>query len=105
MGLREYLKNGPLGFGAAPLGNMFRNIPDDEAAATVREKGDLFKAAALHFSLAHPASAAVILGASKSGRISEDRPAMNTVVPEEFWKELRKQKLVSPLAPLPIDRK
>jgi D-threo-aldose 1-dehydrogenase len=35
MGIREYLKNGPLGFGAAPLGNMFRNIPDAEAAATV----------------------------------------------------------------------
>lgn len=24
-----------MGFGAAPLGNMFRNIPDQEAAATV----------------------------------------------------------------------
>ena len=36
MGIREYLKSGPLGFGAAPLGNMFRNIPDAEAAATVR---------------------------------------------------------------------
>jgi D-threo-aldose 1-dehydrogenase len=28
MGVREHLLNGPLGFGAAPLGNMFRNIPD-----------------------------------------------------------------------------
>jgi D-threo-aldose 1-dehydrogenase len=36
MGIREYLKSGPLGFGAAPLGNMFRNISDVEAAATVR---------------------------------------------------------------------
>src|SRR5215831_1017278 len=35
MSVREYLLNGPLGFGAAPLGNMFRNIPDAEAAATV----------------------------------------------------------------------
>jgi len=35
MGIREYLKNGPLGFGAAPLDNMFRDIPDAEAAATV----------------------------------------------------------------------
>ena len=26
---------GPLGFGAALLGNMFRNIPDAEASATV----------------------------------------------------------------------
>src|SRR5262249_16923927 len=35
MSLKAYLLNGPLGFGAAPLGNMFRNIPDDKAEATV----------------------------------------------------------------------
>jgi D-threo-aldose 1-dehydrogenase len=63
------------------------------------------KAAALHFSLAHPASAAVIPGASKPERIAEDHAAMNTLVADEFWKELRKQQLVSPLAPLPIDHK
>src|SRR6516162_7382965 len=35
MRVRETLLKGPLGFGAAPLGNMFRNIPDAEASATV----------------------------------------------------------------------
>ena len=35
MQIRNALLNGPLGFGAAPLGNMFRNISDEEAAATV----------------------------------------------------------------------
>jgi D-threo-aldose 1-dehydrogenase len=35
MRIRDQLLSGPMGFGAAPLGNMFRNIPDDEAAATV----------------------------------------------------------------------
>src|SRR5215468_9029884 len=35
MSVRENLLSGPLGFGAAPLGNMFRNIPDAEAEATV----------------------------------------------------------------------
>src|SRR5262249_46121430 len=35
MRVRDSLPNGPLGFGAAPLGNMFRKIPDEEAAATV----------------------------------------------------------------------
>ena len=34
MALRDILK-GKLGFGAAPLGNMFRAIPEDEARATV----------------------------------------------------------------------
>jgi hypothetical protein len=33
--IRDALLNGPLGFGAAPLGNMFRNISDEEATATV----------------------------------------------------------------------
>ncbi|HYR16202.1 MAG TPA: aldo/keto reductase, partial [Mycobacterium sp.] len=35
MSIRDFLVNGPLGFGTAPLGNMFRDIPDDEAEATV----------------------------------------------------------------------
>lgn len=35
MGLRGKFLNGPLGFGTAPLGNMFRSIPDAEAAATI----------------------------------------------------------------------
>src|SRR5262245_9335571 len=35
MSIREKLLSGPLGFGAAPLGNMFRNIPEEEATATV----------------------------------------------------------------------
>ncbi|MFZ8477664.1 aldo/keto reductase, partial [Staphylococcus aureus] len=35
MKIKDALLSGPLGFGAAPLGNMFRNIPDSEAAATV----------------------------------------------------------------------
>lgn len=33
--MRDHLKSGPLGFGSAPLGNMFRDIPDEEASATV----------------------------------------------------------------------
>ncbi|NGZ87055.1 aldo/keto reductase [Duganella aceris] len=35
MSLRDKLPAVPLGFGTAPLGNMFRNIPEEEAAATV----------------------------------------------------------------------
>jgi len=62
------------------------------------------KAAALHFSLAHPASAAVIPGASKPERIAEDIAALKTEVPSAFWRDLRKDGLVAPNAPLPIDR-
>src|SRR6516162_8920422 len=35
VGIRDRLRAGPLCFGVAPLGNMFRNIPEEEAAATV----------------------------------------------------------------------
>ena len=62
------------------------------------------KAAALQFSLAHPAVAAVIPGASRPERIAEDHAALKAPIPEDFWYELRKQGLVSPTAPLPIDR-
>jgi len=61
------------------------------------------KAAALQFSLANPASAAVIPGASRPERIAEDHAALRAVIPAEFWRGLRKQGLVAPNAPLPID--
>ena len=35
MTIKDTLRHGPLGFGTAPLGNMFRDIPEDEAIATV----------------------------------------------------------------------
>ena len=63
------------------------------------------KAAALQFSLAHPASAAVIPGASKPERINEDHAAIKAKIPDDFWRDLRSQRLVSPEAPLPIDKK
>ncbi|MEU1530052.1 aldo/keto reductase [Streptomyces fagopyri] len=59
------------------------------------------KAAALQFSLAHPASAAVIPGATKPSRITEDLAALRERVPVDFWRELREADLVSPKAPLP----
>src|SRR6266404_5795103 len=49
------------------------------------------KAAALQFSLAHPATAAVIPGASKPERIAEDYAALNTKIPDDFWHEMRDQ--------------
>jgi D-threo-aldose 1-dehydrogenase len=62
------------------------------------------KAAALQFSLAHPAVAAVIPGASRPERIAEDHAALKASIPDDFWHELRKQSLVAPTAPLPTDK-
>ena len=65
--------------------------------------GVSLKAAALQFSLAHPAVAAVIPGASRPDRIAEDHAALAQAIPGDFWEELRHDELVDPLAPLPID--
>ena len=62
------------------------------------------KAAALQFSMAHPATAAVIPGASRPERIAEDQAALNVVIPADFWRDMREQGLVATNAPLPIDR-
>lgn len=59
------------------------------------------KAAALQFSLAHPAAAAVIPGATKPSRIAEDVAALSEKVPAAFWTALRDEKLISPSAPVP----
>jgi len=62
------------------------------------------KAAALQFSLANPAVAAVIPGSSRPGRIVEDLAALKAVIPADFWAELRHQKLIADNAPLPVLR-
>lgn len=64
--------------------------------------GVSMKAAGLQFALANPAVAAVIPGASRPGRIAEDRAALEETVPADFWRALRGAGLVNPAAPLPV---
>lgn len=64
--------------------------------------GVSMKAAGIHFSLANPAVAAVIPGASRPERIAEDSAAFAEVVPAAFWQELSAAGLVDPAAPLPL---
>lgn len=59
------------------------------------------KSAALQFSTAHPAVAAVIPGSTRPERIKEDLEAMKADIPEAFWQELVEKELISPAAPLP----
>lgn len=63
--------------------------------------GVSMKAAGIHFSLANPAVAAVIPGASRPGRIAEDSAAYNETVPAAFWEDMRGAGLVDAAAPLP----
>ncbi|MGW4405197.1 aldo/keto reductase [Nonomuraea sp. NPDC004702] len=69
--------------------------------ALAERYGVSIKAAALQFSLAHPAAVAAIPGATRPSRIAEDVAALNEDVPAAFWQELRALGLVSPDAPLP----
>ncbi|MFB1100083.1 aldo/keto reductase [Terribacillus sp. JSM ZJ617] len=83
-----------------------------EASAEIKERVKQFeeiaqrhdvslKAAALQFSTAHPAVAAVIPGSTRPERIKEDLAAMKADIPEAFWQELLDKELISPDAPLP----
>jgi len=101
---------GPYSSGALVGGPNFEYAPATPAilAKVARIKaiadrhGVSMKAAGLQFSLANPAVAAVIPGASRPSRIAEDRAALQEVVPADFWRELREAGLVSAAAPLPI---
>jgi D-threo-aldose 1-dehydrogenase len=59
------------------------------------------KAAALQFSLAHPAVAAVIPGATRPQHADPDLAALKAVIPAAFWAELQALGLIAQHAPLP----
>ncbi|MNV82068.1 Pyridoxal 4-dehydrogenase [compost metagenome] len=100
---------GPYSSGALVGGPNFEYAPATPAIldrvqaikAIADRHGVTMKAAGLQFSLAHPAVAAVIPGASRPERIAEDRAALAAQVPADFWRELRQAGLVHPDAPLP----
>jgi D-threo-aldose 1-dehydrogenase len=104
---------GPYSSGVLAGGNHFEYAPASKEILAKVEKikalcakyGVPIKAAALQFSLAHPASAAVIPGASKPSRIKEDHDALKAKIPDEFWRDMRAQNLVAPNAPLPTDKR
>ena len=100
---------GPYSSGALVGGPNFEYAPATPAIldkvarikAIADRHGVSMKAAGLQFSLAHPAVAAVIPGASKPDRIAEDSAALNETVPAEFWRDLRKAGVINAEAPLP----
>ncbi|SFB46782.1 D-threo-aldose 1-dehydrogenase [Rhizobium sp. NFR07] len=100
---------GPYSSGALVGGPNFEYAPIKPAMkdriarikAIADRHGVSMKAAGLQFSLANPAVAAVIPGASQPSRIAEDSAALKEVVPADFWQELKSAGLVNPEAPLP----
>jgi D-threo-aldose 1-dehydrogenase len=107
----DVIVGGPYNSGALVGGAHFEYGPIppeiaervDRISALCERHGVPIKAAALHFSLAHPAVAAVVPGSSKPSRIAEDVAAMNFAVPAAFWRDLRSSGAVAVAAPLPID--
>ncbi|MFD7439497.1 aldo/keto reductase [Streptomyces sp. NPDC059861] len=71
----------------------------DRIKALAAEHGVSVKAAALQFALAHPATAAVVPGATRPSRISEDIAALDERVPAAFWTALREERLIAEDAP------
>ncbi len=102
--------SGPYNSGALVGGPNFEYAPATPAildkVARIKAIADRYgismKAAGLQFSLAHPAVAAVIPGASQPSRIAEDGAALRETITADFWRELRAANLVNPEAPLPI---
>ncbi|MBO9712313.1 aldo/keto reductase [Sphingomonas sp.] len=100
---------GPYSSGALVGGPNFEYAPATPAilakVASIKALADRhgisMKAAGLQFSLANPAVAAVIPGASRPSRIAEDSAALAETIPADFWHELRAAGLVNPAAPLP----
>lgn len=102
---------GPYSSGVLAGGTHFEYGPVPVEIATKVEKIKALcakhsvpiKAAALQFSLAHPAAAAIIPGASRPDRVKEDHAALKAEIPAAFWREMRSHALVAANAPLPID--
>ncbi|NWA08482.1 aldo/keto reductase [Pseudomonas gingeri] len=106
----DIVVGGPYSSGVLAGGTNFEYQPAspqilakvERIKAIARDFGVDIKAAALQFSLANPAVAAVIPGSSRPGRIVEDVAALQVKIPAEFWQALRSAGLVAGNAPLPL---
>jgi len=106
----DIVVGGPYSSGVLAGGTHFEYQPASsqimakvERIKTIAQRfGVSLKAAALQFSLANPAVAAVIPGASRPERIAEDVAALREQIPPAFWQALRDEGLVAGNAPLPL---
>lgn len=70
--------------------------------ASLCERHDVdIKAAALQFSAAHPAVAAVIPGATRPERIPQNKALMEAEIPAELWETLKREGILPDDAPVP----
>jgi len=112
--------DGPLGFGGAPIGNLFERIPDaaaDDTIATAGCRTALLRhsptlrrrpvrapagpRAALQFCQAPWLVAAVIAGARSSGEMAQNAALMNSPILRALWASLKEAGLLPAHAPEP----
>jgi D-threo-aldose 1-dehydrogenase len=58
-------------------------------------------AAALQFPFGHPAMTSVVAGMRSATEVKQAVSFMHFVIPADFWREMRQEKLIDPEAPLP----
>ncbi|MPV58873.1 D-threo-aldose 1-dehydrogenase [Burkholderia sp. HI2761] len=100
---------GPYNSGVLAGGTHFEYQPATQEmldrVARIRQIGERFgvdvRAVALQFSLAHPAVAAVIPGASRPDRIDENLRLAAVPIPSELWQVLKAEGLIAEHAPTP----
>jgi D-threo-aldose 1-dehydrogenase len=61
--------------------------------------GVMLSAAAIQFVFAHPAVSTVLLGAEKPSEVEQNITAISAKIPEAFWAELKRERIIPPDAP------
>ncbi len=100
--------SGVLVTGSASGGKYAYGAASDEIRSRVRGiealcgvHGVALPAAALQFVLAHPAVASVIPGAARASEVEANIAALESVIPDAFWRDLVAEGLIDPASPVP----
>jgi D-threo-aldose 1-dehydrogenase len=101
---------GPYNSGVIAGGDNYEYQRADDAIVAVRDrltaialayKVDL-RAAALQFCAAHPVVASVIPETKTPQRVRENATLFREVIPESFWFELKRERILPKNAPTPV---
>ena len=100
--------SGILATGAVPEARFkYRNAPEFvmeqvRRIETVCQCYDVpLRAAAMQFSLAHPAASALVIGMNSPQEVDDNLLALQFPIPKMLWEDLRREGLISPDAPTP----
>lgn len=75
----------------------------DRLRATARRHGVDLRTAALRFSAAPDVAASLVVGCASPQQVLADYTSLETKIPNEFWSDLRSEKLIANDAPVPLD--